>query len=129
MRRIIFSLASIAVIAGGLTIFSAQAYASKNCGDPNAGGITTSIDFGCSGTGNQPIADLLFAIIRFLSIGVGIMLIGSTVVAGLQYTSSQGDTNAVAKSKARLRANAIALLFFLFGFALLNFVVPGQVLK
>ncbi len=86
--------------------------------------VQKSINFGCKGEGN-PILDLTFAIIRFLSTGVGIVLVGSMIWAGIQYTSSRGDPSATAKAIGRIRSNVIALLIFIFAFAILNYVVPG----
>lgn len=96
------------------------------CGsDPQ---VQTSVDFGCKGQGN-PILDMTFGIIRFLSAGVGIVIVGSMVVAGIQYTSARGDPNASAKAKGRIQSNVIALLIFIFAYAILNYVIPGAVLK
>lgn len=73
--------------------------------------------------------DLLFAVIRFLSIGVGLVITASMVWAGIQYTASRGDPNATSQSIKRLQANVVALLLFIFAYAILNYVVPGAVLK
>jgi hypothetical protein len=98
------------------------------CGGPNDHPVQTSIDFGCSGKGN-PILDLAFAIIRFLSDGVGIVVIASVIVGGIQYTTSSGDPNASAKAVARIRAALLALVIFIFAYAILNYVLPGVFLK
>ena len=73
--------------------------------------------------------DALFAIIRFLSIGVGLVIIGSLVVAGIQFTSSRGDPQGSANALKRVQSTFIALLLFLFTYAILNYIVPGQLLK
>jgi len=90
--------------------------------------VKTSINIGCRGKGN-PIMDATFAIIRFLTTGVGIVLVGSMIYAGIQYTSSRGDPQATASAVNRLKANAWALLLFLFGYAILNYIIPGTFLK
>jgi hypothetical protein len=86
-----------------------------------------SIDLGCKGRGNS-ILDLMFAVIRFLSIGVGLVIVGSMVYAGLQYIGSRGDPNANAQAVKRIQSNVTALLLFIFAYALVNYVVPGQLL-
>lgn len=99
--------------------------------------VDTTIDFGCKGnacaqgstTGycaryHNGIIDLLFALIRVLSDGVGIVVIGSIVVAGIQYSTSQGDPTASAAAITRIRTSLIALLIFIFAYALLNYVIP-----
>jgi hypothetical protein len=87
-----------------------------------------SIDLGCKSKGN-PIMDMLFAAIRFLSYGVGLVIVGSLTYAGIQYTASRGDPNAHAQAVKRIQANAFALLLFVFAFAIVNYLVPGALLK
>ncbi len=96
------------------------------CGDPP--GVTTSINIGCEGKGN-PILDMLFAFVRFLSAGVALVIVGSMIWAGIQYTSSRGDPQATAKAVSRIQSNVVALLIFIFAYAMLNYVIPGAVLK
>lgn len=88
--------------------------------------VDLSINIGCRGQGN-PIVDMLFAFVRFLSAGVGIVVIGSIIVAGIQYTTSQGDPNATAKALGRISSAATALLIYIFAAALLNFVIPAGI--
>ena len=89
--------------------------------------VQVGINFGCQGKGN-PIMDMLFAIIRLLSDGVGLVVIASLIVAGIQYTSSRGDPQLTAKAVHRLQSNVTALIIFFFAYAILNYLIPGQVL-
>ncbi len=86
--------------------------------------VTTSIDFGCSGKGN-PILDLTFAIIRFLAAGVGVVIIASTIYAGIQYIISTGDPQKTNVAIGRIRSNIIALILFIFTYVIINYLVPG----
>jgi hypothetical protein len=107
------------------------ASAAQQCGDGakgNGQAYTPSIDLGCRGKGN-PIMDATFGIIRFLSDGVGLVIVASTVYAGIQYASSRGDPNATAQAIKRIQSNAIALLIFIFGYAILNYVLPAGFLQ
>lgn len=104
----------------------APTYASKICGGSHP--VSTAIDFGCDSKGN-PQADLIFAIIRWLSAGVGVVVVLSIVVGGLQYIGSQGEPNNTAKAVERIRNAIIALLIYIFSVAIIDFIVPGQVLK
>ncbi len=134
LKQIIVSSALFSVLTlGAVLAFSSVAAAaapaalpSNSCGGPGKS-VTTSIDLGCSHVGN-PIVDLLFAIIRLLSDGVGLVVVGSIVVAGIQYTTSRADPNATAQAQNRIRSSLIALLIFIFAYAILNYVVPGQFL-
>ena len=93
----------------------------------NCGGVKTSIDFGCKNSGN-PVMDLLLAVIRFLTVGVGLVLILMTVISGIQYTVAQGDAAATKAVKLRLLGIGVALAIYLLGMAILNYVVPGGIL-
>jgi hypothetical protein len=73
--------------------------------------------------------DMTFAIIRFLTTGVGLVLVASMIWAGMQYTFSRGDPQASANAVTRIRSNVIALLIFIFAYAIINYVVPGAFLK
>jgi len=88
--------------------------------------VSTSINIGCRHAGTA-LTDALFAIIRFLTAGVGLIVIASMVVAGIQYASSRGDPQATASAIDRIRSNVIALLVFMFAYAMLNYVIPGVV--
>lgn len=106
--------------------FTPPAYAYQ-CGGGKAA-VSTSIDFGCSQKGN-PVFDLTFAIIRLLSDGVGIVIVLSVVIAGIQYTTSADNPRSVEAAKARLRSAVLALAVFIFAYALLNYLVPGGFLN
>ena len=93
------------------------------CGGGNEA-VHTEIDIGCAGKGN-PITDAAFAIIRVLSDGVGLVIIASVVYGGIQYSSSGGDPNATSQAIHRIRESLIALLIFIFGYAILNYLIPA----
>jgi len=108
------------------------------CGLPPDKQVHISIDIGCVGekcaknpspaicsTSINPIVDALYAILRFLSAGVGLVIVVSIVIAGIQFTASRGDPNGTAKAIERIRSTVFALLLYLFAFALLNFLIPG----
>lgn len=110
------------MVALAITVVPLSVYAAQ-CGGANQR-VTTSINIGCTGTGN-PLTDMLFGVIRFLSLGVGLVIIASLIWAGIQYTLSRGDPGATAKAVDRIVNTVVALLVYIFGFALLNFVIPG----
>ena len=87
-----------------------------------------SINIGCKGLGN-PIVDATFAIIRFLTNGVGLVIVGSMVYAGIQYSASRGDPQSIVMAQNRIRSNVVALLIFIFGYAILNYIIPAGFLK
>lgn len=86
--------------------------------------VGVAIKIGCKGKGN-PIADATFAIIRILSDGVGLVVIGSIVYGGIQYTGSRGDPQSTALAVNRIRSSLFALLLYIFGYAILNYIIPA----
>lgn len=67
----------------------------------------------------------LGALIRFLSIGVGLVVVLMIIVAGIQYIVSAGNPQGIEAAKNRLTNALIALLLYIFMAAVLNFLVPG----
>ncbi|HEX3568536.1 MAG TPA: hypothetical protein VHT70_02555 [Candidatus Saccharimonadales bacterium] len=94
--------------------------------------VNISINIGCKGQscqsrntdGCSAIIDAAFAIIRFLSAGVGLVVVASIVWAGIQYTTSRGDPGATAQAIERIRNTLIALLIYVFSYAILNYLIP-----
>ena len=93
--------------------------------------VTLGVPIGCLGDEGDienPIYDMLRAIIRFLSAGVGIVIVLMIVISGIQYITSSGNPEATQGAKKRLGNAVIALLLFIFMAAILNFLVPGGLL-
>lgn len=86
--------------------------------------VGVAIKIGCKGQGN-PIADALFAIIRILSNLVGFVIIASIIYGGIQYIGSRGDPQSTALAVNRIRSSLFALLIFIFGYAILNYLIPA----
>lgn len=105
------------------------------CGNlPNdSDNFKTKLDFGCLGTkgpvGLGPIQDLAFALIRFASIGVGIVVTIATIAAGVQYSMAEGNPEASHKAKVRAREALIGLMVYIFAFSILQFLIPGGIFK
>ena len=129
-KIIVFKKFSIAILTifTSFTMFTGASFAGTTCGGSSNNSYSTSIDFGCSGKGN-PILDLMFGIIRFLTYGVGIIISGSIIVGGIQYISSQGNPENTNHAVNRIRNALIALLVYIFAYPLLNYLLPTAVLK
>lgn len=104
----------------------------------------------CSSVGSQPISEendfqgdctnpnisenncgivrYLVVIINALSALVGVAVVASIIVGGIQYSAAGSDPQKVQAAKNRIRNAIIALLFFLFGYGFLNFLIPGGLL-
>lgn len=92
----------------------------NKCGDSQ-----TVFDFGCTSSTGNPITDLLITLVKFLTYGIGLLLILSVVISGFQYMTAQGNSQTTEKALKRIWNVVIAILLYIFGFALLNYLIPG----
>lgn len=67
----------------------------------------------------------VYPLINFLAALVGIAVTVSIIIGGVQYGSSAGDPQKTSAAKNRIRNSIIALVTFIFLYALLNFLIPG----
>ncbi len=77
---------------------------------------------------NCTIIKYIVIAINFLSAVAMMAIIGSVMFAGFQYMTARDNPQAVAAAKTRIVWALVALLLFVFGYGLLNFLVPGGVL-
>jgi hypothetical protein len=115
--------------AGGKTD---DGYQCGNLPDDNDN-VKTKFNFGCLGAsgpaGLGPIQDLVFALIRFASIGVGIAVTIALIMAGIQYTTAEGNPESSQKAKLRAQQALIGLGVYVFAFSILQFLIPGGIFK
>ena len=104
------------------------------CGyGPEVEPVETRFDFGCLGTDPPTdnnrnvgaIEDFAYAVIRFLSVGVGLVLAASIVYAGIHYSMSSGNAEKTAEAKNRITNAIMALILYVLIFALIQYLVPG----
>jgi hypothetical protein len=89
-----------------------------------------SLSSGQSPTGTQCfITKYLNPLINLLSAFIGIAIVISIIVAGIQYSSSAGDPGKAAAARDRITASVSGLAAFIFLFAFLQWVIPGGLLK
>jgi hypothetical protein len=77
----------------------------------------------------NPIIKDVKTVVNFLSAGVGIVVVGSIIWAGIQYVMAGNNPNAVGAAKKRLQDTLIALLAFFFIYAFINWLIPGGLLS
>lgn len=73
------------------------------------------------------INDYINPVVKALSATVGVIVVISLVVAGIQYSSAAGDPSKVGAAKSRIIKTLGAFLFFIFLYVFLNYIVPGGV--
>jgi hypothetical protein len=74
------------------------------------------------------ITDYINPAINLISALVGVAVVISLTIGGIQYGSSGGDAQKVTMAKNRIRNSIVALLTFLFLYAMINFLIPGGLL-
>lgn len=94
--------------------------------------IKVQFNFGCQGDKlpdefSNPIYDLAFSVIRFLSAGVGIVVVLAIILAGVKYSTAEGNPEETMKAKSNIRSALIALLIYIFAFSIIQWLVPGGV--
>ena len=102
----------------------------KQDGDDAGSEVVLSINIGCRGenwpgSSLNPILDMAFALFRFISAGTGLVVVASIIWAGIQYSTSRGNPQAIAAAVTRITNSFIALLIYIFTFAIINYLVPG----
>ncbi len=80
------------------------------------------------GKDNCGITKYIIIFINVLSAILGIVITISIIVAGIQYSASAGNPQAVEASKKRISNAILALVVFAFMFGFLQWIVPGGVL-
>lgn len=122
-------------------------YNETSCNDPtdrdqdgNAGGAgasqgTSQPTYTPNDCNEQPVNKNNCGIVRYIVIFIqllsgiaSVVIVASIIYGGIQYSMAGSDPQKTASAKDRIRNAIIALVFFIFGFALLNFLVPGGVL-
>lgn len=71
----------------------------------------------------------LSAIIKFLTVGVGIAATGGVVYGGYLYLTAQGNAGKTQQGVTTIINALIGVIMYALAFAIINFLVPGGVLK
>ena len=84
----------------------------------------------CSDDGNPSTLCGLFEnyispAVKFLSVGVGVVVTIMIIIGGIQYSTAGGDPQATAAAKKKISNAILALVAYSLIFALLEFIVPG----
>lgn len=91
--------------------------------------VKTRFNFGCVGNNSKrsigPIEDLVYALVRTLSYGVGLAIVISLIVSGIQYSTSEGNAETTQASKNRIQSAVVGLVIYIFAFSLVQYLVPG----
>lgn len=78
---------------------------------------------------NNVIFVWLSGIIKFLTVGVGIAATGGVVYGGFLYLTARGNVSKTQKGVVTIINALIGVAMYALAFAIINFLVPGGVLK
>lgn len=104
----------------------------------NCGGVDTAIIGGqICGSSNKdskdlasnPIWTILVYVVKFLTVGVGVAAVGGVIYAAILYTSAADSSEQTKKAKTIIRDIFIGLIAYGGMFLLLNYLIPGGVLR
>jgi hypothetical protein len=80
----------------------------------------------CSNINNcDIISKYVNPFVNFLAALVGIGVVTSIIIGGIQYSSSAGDPGKASAAKNRIRDAIVALVAFVLLYGMLNFLIPG----
>lgn len=103
-----------------------------NTGGTNSGGDTadkTSFSFGTCGKKDVGIDCLVVELLRFLSIAVGIAVVAGITFGGITYSTSRGNPGQAQKGVTIITNSILGLVLYFLMFAIVNFLIPGGILK
>ena len=100
-----------------------------NCPDPAATAAPNQDNVACTEKSCNLISKYINPFISLLAALVGIAVTVSIIIGGIQYSSSNGNSQQITAAKARIRNSLIALLAFFFLYAFLQFLVPGGIFR
>ena len=110
--------------------------ASNNkCLSPACRPSQTSSDISCQSNSictvgsNCLYSNYINPVINLLSGMVALVVIGSIIAGGIQYSASAGDPQKTAKAKSRITNSILAFLAYIFLYAFLQFIIPGGLLS
>jgi hypothetical protein len=76
---------------------------------------------------NNPLVDDLNSAVNILAALVGVVVTAVIVFGGVQYATSGGNPEASKAAKTRITNGLLALIVFMFTYALLQWLIPGGI--
>lgn len=82
----------------------------------------------CDPTGDGSVWNLLATVVNFLAVGVGVVVLLGIIFGAFLYATSGGSADQAKRGIGYVRNAIIALLLFVFMYAIINFIIPGGLL-
>ena len=127
---IVVAPVSIGLNGSRLSVSASTANAACPAGQVELSVKVNKGDSGCvvpDASGGGVIITYLKTILKFLSGGVGIVILLMLTIAGVQYMTAAGQPEQVKAAKNRLQNAITGLVLFLLAFAILNLIIPGSI--
>jgi hypothetical protein len=104
------------------------------CPDEGDCAKKTAFGFNCGGTRtdikeNVGISCLFITVINFMSVAVGLAVVGGVTVGGIMYSTSGGSPGKTQQGVKIIVNSLIGLVLWLLLWAIIQFLIPGGVFK
>ena len=133
MRKItLFIAAIVTTLSVGLAfVVSSPAYAADDKKDTTTKDKVTcepgNTNPDCKPATQADLLNLIQNVIKFLGAGVGVVVTAMFGYSGFRYLTAGSNPSQVADAKSHMTNALLALFLYIFGMALLNFIVPGGI--
>lgn len=117
LKRKIATISALSLLCA--TLFGRVVLAAK-CGDTD-----TYFDWGCGGSSDQVLLQVVATILNWLAAGLSIVVLLAIVYGAIIYMTAGSDAGKLATAKKIIRNAIGALIAYFFMYSLLNFLVPG----
>lgn len=91
--------------------------------DCNGGHITNVLP--CDPNGQGSVWNLLAIVVNFMAAGVGVAVLIGIIFGAFLYASAGGNADQTKRGIGYVRNAVIALVLFIFMYAIINFLIPG----
>ena len=124
------TVAALTVATTGVRVFAEEGTAGSEGGDGGSGGAAatqrakTGVDSVNPGA-ETDLNGMISTILNVVFGVVGIVAVIMIIIGGVNYTTSQGDSQKIQKAKNTIMYGIIGLVVVLLAFAIVNFVLNG----
>ena len=128
-QKLKVTILSLGLLLAGLLFTAVPALAvsplGNGCSNPSKYPQTAAGQHACLAA--NPLVTKIQDVVNFLSAGVAVVIAGSIIVAGIQYTMAGNQPQVLAAARNRIINAVIALFAFLLTFAFLQWIIPGGI--
>lgn len=137
LKSIIFLVLSIGILFSFVTTLQPSktiAQSADTCArNPSSCGSGRTIQPGSGpkkiDEDNPILSKVIIPFTEGMSALVGVVVVLSIIISGIQYSSARDNPQMVAAAKNRIVMSLLALLFFMFSAAFLNWLTPGGLFR